>query len=68
MPGSKEERSAEVNKEVVGLKSQDLYPNGLEHSSVQLIIHKLNGKFFLEWAQSIKLVIDGKGRLGYLTG
>ncbi|KZV52593.1 hypothetical protein F511_24790, partial [Dorcoceras hygrometricum] len=28
----------------------------------------LNGKNFLEWAQSIKLIIEGKGRLGYLTG
>ncbi|KZV18803.1 hypothetical protein F511_37198 [Dorcoceras hygrometricum] len=43
-------------------------PNGLEHSSVHITIHKLNGKNFLEWAQSIKLIIEGRGRLGYLTG
>ncbi|XP_073128544.1 uncharacterized protein [Henckelia pumila] len=67
MSGSKEE-SSEIPSVVVGLKSQDLYPNGLDHSSVHFTIHKLNGKNFLEWAQSIKLVIDGKGRLGYLTG
>ena len=30
-------------------------------------VEKLNGKNFREWAQSVKLVIDGKGKLGYLT-
>ncbi|KAL9420128.1 hypothetical protein AB3S75_037830 [Citrus x aurantiifolia] len=35
---------------------------------MQLTGHKLNGKNYLEWAQSIKLVVDGKGRLGYITG
>lgn len=24
--------------------------------------------FFLEWFQSLKLAIDGRGKLGYLTG
>ena len=32
--------------------------NGFENPSIQLIIHKLNGKNYLEWAQSIKLVIQ----------
>ena len=41
---------------------------GLDNSSVQLTIEKLNGKNFREWAQSMKLFIDGKRRLGYLTG
>ena len=40
--------------------------NGLDSSSFQLTVEKLNGKNFREWAQSIKLVIDGKGKLGYL--
>lgn len=40
----------------------------LESSPVQLIVEKLHGKNFREWAQSIKLAIDGKGKLGYLTG
>ena len=35
---------------------------------MQLIGHKLNGKNYLEWAQSIKLVVDGKARLDYITG
>ncbi|RVW90170.1 hypothetical protein CK203_041959 [Vitis vinifera] len=35
---------------------------------LHLTIEKLNGKNYREWAQSIKLVIDGKGKLGFLTG
>ena len=42
--------------------------NGADNSSFQLTVEKLNGKNYLEWAQSIKLVIDRKGKLGYLTG
>ena len=38
--------------------------NGFENPSVQLTIHKLNGKNYLEWAQSINLVIKmAKGNL-----
>lgn len=37
------------------------------NSSFQITIHKLNGKN-LEWVQSVKLAIDGCGKLGYLTG
>ncbi|XP_057983248.1 uncharacterized protein LOC131168072 [Malania oleifera] len=33
-----------------------------------LSLEKLNGKNFREWAQSMKLVIERKGKLGYLTG
>ena len=28
-------------------------------SSLQITIHKLNGKNYLEWYQSVKLAIDG---------
>ena len=38
------------------------------HSSFQLTIHKLNGKNYLEWAQSVKLAIDGRGKLSHLNG
>ncbi|RVW73986.1 Retrovirus-related Pol polyprotein from transposon RE1 [Vitis vinifera] len=38
------------------------------HSSFQLTIHKLNGKNYLEWAQFVKLAIDGRGKLGHLNG
>ena len=37
-------------------------------SSLQITIHKLNGKYYLEWSQLIKLAIDGRRKLGYLTG
>ena len=41
--------------------------HGHDHS-FHLTIHKLNGKNYVAWAQSVKLVIDGKGKLGHLTG
>lgn len=37
-------------------------------NSLQLTAHKLNGKNYLEWAQTVRLVIDGRGKLGHLTG
>ena len=37
-------------------------------SSFQLTGQKLNGQNFLQWAQSVKLAIDERGKLGYLTG
>ena len=36
--------------------------------SLQITVVRLNASNYLEWAQSIKLVIDGRGKLGYLTG
>ena len=43
--------------------------NGSEGSnSLYLTIHRLNGRNYMEWAQSVRLVMDGKWRLGYLTG
>ncbi|XP_073121369.1 uncharacterized protein [Henckelia pumila] len=36
--------------------------------SIQSIFYKLNGKSYLEWAQSIKFVTGKKGRPGYLMG
>lgn len=37
-------------------------------SHLQITNHRLNGKNYLTWAQSVKLVIVGKGKWGYLTG
>lgn len=37
-------------------------------NSLQITIHKLNGQNFLQWSQSIKMYLRGRGRLGYLTG
>lgn len=44
------------------------YRGDVSHMSFQLTIRKLNEKNYLEWAQSVKLVIDERGKLGYLTG
>ncbi|KAL3533266.1 hypothetical protein ACH5RR_006787 [Cinchona calisaya] len=40
----------------------------LSHHSFQLTFHKLDGRNYFEWAQLIKLAIDGRGKLGYLIG
>ncbi|KAJ9673002.1 hypothetical protein PVL29_026326 [Vitis rotundifolia] len=39
-----------------------------DNSPLHLTVEKLNDKNYREWAQAIKLVIDGKGKLGFLTG
>ncbi|KAK3039592.1 hypothetical protein RJ639_029291 [Escallonia herrerae] len=39
----------------------------LSQLSFQLTSHKLTGKNYLKWAQSVKLAIDGRGKLGHLT-
>ena len=39
-----------------------------DNSPLHLTVEKLNGKNYREWAQAIKLVIDEKGKLGFLTG
>ena len=36
-------------------------------NSLQLIVNKLNGKNYLEWVQTVKLITDGNGKLGHLT-
>ena len=38
------------------------------HTSFPLTVEQLQGKNYRVWAQSIKLLVDGKGKLGYLTG
>ena len=32
------------------------------------MVTKLNGHNYLEWAQFVKLAIDGRGKMGHLTG
>lgn len=67
--------TVDVNKELMTSESQDgeteaihtMGLGGIDNSSFQPTVEKLNGKSFREWAQSIKLVVDGKGKLGYLT-
>ena len=42
--------------------------HGFDKPLLQIIVHKLNGKNFLQWSQSVKLFIQGKGNIGFLTG
>ncbi|XP_062075281.1 uncharacterized protein LOC133779323 [Humulus lupulus] len=44
--------------------SQNIGP----HSTQPNEAHKLDGKNYLQWAQSVKLFICGRGKLGYITG
>lgn len=41
--------------------------SGRDFSSLQITTHKLNGRNYIQWTQSIKIVICGHGKLGYLT-
>ena len=36
--------------------------------SYSITSHKLNGGNYMEWSQSVKLYVQGKGKFGYLTG
>ena len=56
-----QERESEINSSMGSAGAFD-------NSPLHLTIEKLNGKNYREWAQAIKLVIDGKGKLGFLTG
>lgn len=38
------------------------------HSSMLITEHRLNGRNYMEWSQSVKLAIDERGKLAYLTG
>ena len=49
-------------------QSQSIQPSFTENSSLQITLHKLNGKNFLHWSQSVSLFLCGKGRLSFLTG
>ncbi|KAM7473780.1 hypothetical protein LguiB_021023 [Lonicera macranthoides] len=40
----------------------------MNENPVANISHKLNGRNYLEWTQSMRLFIDGKRRLGYVNG
>lgn len=42
--------------------------SGLDNSSFQLMVEKFNGKNYREWTQSVKLVVNGKGKMEYLIG
>jgi hypothetical protein len=39
-----------------------------QNSAPYLMATKLNGHNYLEWAQSVKLSINGRGKIGHLIG
>ena len=59
--GNNHERVSEIHSSMGPVGAFD-------NSPLHLTVEKLNGKNYREWVQSIKLVIDGKGKLGFLTG
>ncbi|KAK3036194.1 hypothetical protein RJ639_030264 [Escallonia herrerae] len=63
--------SSEITSSTLGGTLRPTMAHGGDHLSqlsLQLTSHKLTGKNYLEWAQSVKLAIDGRGKLGHLTG
>ena len=54
------ERESEINSSMGSV-------GAFNNSPLHLTVEKLNGKNYKEWAQAIKLDIDGKGKLGFLT-
>ncbi|KZV23338.1 hypothetical protein F511_02239 [Dorcoceras hygrometricum] len=42
--------------------------SGSDMSSLQITTYRLNGRNYLQWAQSVKIVICARGKLGFLTG
>jgi len=37
-------------------------------NSLQVNVQKLDGSNYAEWSQTVRLILDGKGKLGFLTG
>ena len=78
MTGSKDSTAnasddSSTSPEVTQPMSQSAIPTSgakifSSNPSLQITVHKLDGSNYLEWAQSVKLVIDGRGKIGHLTG
>ena len=63
--------SSESSFEAISQSSQPtslLIPNVTDHPSLQITQNKLNGLNYVKWSQYVLFVIEGKGRLKYLTG
>ncbi|CAJ2662733.1 unnamed protein product [Trifolium pratense] len=56
------------NKPVYGDRDFNTGFKDKEGSSLKVDIPKMNGNNYNQWAQTVRLVLDGKGRLGFLTG
>ena len=41
---------------------------GFEKSVHHITVHKLNGKNYLQWSQSVMMYICGRGKYDYITG
>lgn len=39
-----------------------------ENPSLQITTHKLNDLNYLQWSQSVKMFVIGRGKMGYLIG
>ena len=39
-----------------------------DNNSLQITAHRLNGKNYLQWSQSVNIVICGRGKFEYLAG
>ncbi|KAJ1411704.1 Gag-polypeptide of LTR copia-type [Sesbania bispinosa] len=62
MEGEKPENS--VNIETGAL----LRATSIEGPSLPITGHELNGQNFIEWARSVRIFLQGKGKEGYITG
>ncbi|KAG8479486.1 hypothetical protein CXB51_029679 [Gossypium anomalum] len=43
-------------------------PQGDLNSSLLITNHRLDGKNFLQWSQSVLMVLPGRGKIGYING
>ena len=43
-----------------------IVPTAIDHSSLQITTHKLNGKNFLQWLRATQMVICGRRKIGYV--
>ena len=61
-----ESSQSATHERVLEIHSSMVPVSAFNNSPLHLTIEKLNSKNYREWAQAIKLVIDGKGKLGLL--
>lgn len=61
--------STEDKGSSVGTPTENLMTQrgNASHIHFHLTCNRLNGKNYLEWSQYVKLLIDGRGKLGRLT-
>lgn len=62
--GNDSETSSEVSRST----SKNASTANTDQISLQIMTHKLNGKYYLQWSRSVQMVIHGKGKYGYLDG